>query len=176
MSSGAHNTGGMAIRGMATIGIGVGAADGSAGGIEAAASAAGADAWGISFRSVAPQQLPTQHPGGCAGFWRVRLRLRLTPVHNAAAPGAHPPARARVGTVPTRRALRRAIQPKRPSARKRAEQFAGLGSRNFMRVGVLIVEDEFLLRVDAVCFMEDVGFTVYEASNADEAIATRIAR
>ena len=43
MPSGAHNTGGMAITGMAVIGIGVGAADGSAGGIAAAASAAGVD-------------------------------------------------------------------------------------------------------------------------------------
>jgi DNA-binding response OmpR family regulator len=34
---------------------------------------------------------------------------------------------------------------------------------------ILIVEDEFLLRADAVDFMEDAGFTVYEASNADEA-------
>jgi CheY-like chemotaxis protein len=39
-----------------------------------------------------------------------------------------------------------------------------------MRVGVLIVEDEFLLRANAVEFMEHSGFTVYEASNADEAI------
>jgi CheY-like chemotaxis protein len=40
-----------------------------------------------------------------------------------------------------------------------------------MRVSVLIVEDEFLLRIDAVEYMKDSGFTVYEASNADEAIA-----
>jgi DNA-binding response OmpR family regulator len=39
-----------------------------------------------------------------------------------------------------------------------------------MGIGVLIVEDEFLLRADAVEFMEHSGFTVYEASNADEAI------
>jgi CheY-like chemotaxis protein len=39
-----------------------------------------------------------------------------------------------------------------------------------MAIGVLIVEDEFLLRADAVEFMENSGFTVYEASNADEAI------
>ena len=39
-----------------------------------------------------------------------------------------------------------------------------------MAVGVLIVEDEFLLRADAVEFMEHSGFTVYEASNADKAI------
>jgi len=40
-----------------------------------------------------------------------------------------------------------------------------------MAIGVLIVEDEFLLRADAAEFMENSGFTVYEASNADEAIA-----
>ena len=39
-----------------------------------------------------------------------------------------------------------------------------------MTSGVLIVEDEFLLRADAAEFMEHSGFTVYEASNADEAI------
>jgi two-component system, response regulator PdtaR len=40
-----------------------------------------------------------------------------------------------------------------------------------MAVSILVVEDEFLLRTDAVAFMKDSGFTVYEASNADEAIA-----
>ena len=40
-----------------------------------------------------------------------------------------------------------------------------------MKTGVLIVEDEFLLRWDAVDFIEDAGFAVYQASNADEAIA-----
>jgi CheY-like chemotaxis protein len=40
-----------------------------------------------------------------------------------------------------------------------------------MAIGVLIVEDEFLVRVDAVDFMCAFGFTVYEAGNADEAIA-----
>src|ERR1700735_1128105 len=40
-----------------------------------------------------------------------------------------------------------------------------------MKIGVLIVEDEFLLRADAVEFMEESGFAVYEASNANEAIA-----
>ena len=66
MPSGAHNTGGMAIPGTATIGIGVGAADGSAGGIAAAASAAGVDgkgriAQGRSRRDVPlPQFVPFQ--------------------------------------------------------------------------------------------------------------------
>ena len=40
-----------------------------------------------------------------------------------------------------------------------------------MGIAVLIVEDEFLLRADAAEFMESSGFTVYEASNADQAIA-----
>jgi two-component system, response regulator PdtaR len=40
-----------------------------------------------------------------------------------------------------------------------------------MALGVLVVEDEFLVRMDAVDFMRESGFTVYEAGNADEAIA-----
>ena len=40
-----------------------------------------------------------------------------------------------------------------------------------MATGVLIVEDEFLLRLDAADFFGDAGFKVYEVSNADEAIA-----
>jgi two-component system, response regulator PdtaR len=39
-----------------------------------------------------------------------------------------------------------------------------------MTSGVLIVEDEFLLRMDAVDFMGGYGFIMYEAGNADEAI------
>jgi two-component system, response regulator PdtaR len=39
-----------------------------------------------------------------------------------------------------------------------------------MKSVILIVEDEFLLRADAVGFMEDLGLIVYEAANADEAI------
>jgi CheY-like chemotaxis protein len=39
-----------------------------------------------------------------------------------------------------------------------------------MTVGVLIVEDEFLVRMDAVHSIGGAGFTVYEASSADEAI------
>ena len=39
-----------------------------------------------------------------------------------------------------------------------------------MERAVLIVEDEFLLRADAVGFMTDRGFIVYQAGNADEAI------
>jgi DNA-binding response OmpR family regulator len=37
-----------------------------------------------------------------------------------------------------------------------------------MTIAVLIVEDEFLLRMDAASFIEDAGFAVYEASNSDE--------
>ena len=39
-----------------------------------------------------------------------------------------------------------------------------------MTAGVLVVEDEFLLRMDAVDFVGRCGFIMYEASNADEAI------
>lgn len=38
-------------------------------------------------------------------------------------------------------------------------------------ITVLIVEDEFLLRMDIAQTLEDEGFKVFEASNADEAIA-----
>jgi two-component system, response regulator PdtaR len=36
---------------------------------------------------------------------------------------------------------------------------------------VLIVEDEFLLRMDSAVVMEEAGFEVVQAANADEAIA-----
>jgi CheY-like chemotaxis protein len=38
------------------------------------------------------------------------------------------------------------------------------------RVSVLVVEDEFLIRADVVSQLEDAGYRVFEASNADEAI------
>ena len=38
------------------------------------------------------------------------------------------------------------------------------------RIVVLVVEDEFLLRMDAVGMIEEAGFEVVEAGNADEAI------
>ena len=41
---------------------------------------------------------------------------------------------------------------------------------------VLIVEDEFLLRMDAVEMIADAGFEVLEAGNADEAIEILEAR
>ena len=36
---------------------------------------------------------------------------------------------------------------------------------------ILIVEDEFLLRMDSAEVIENAGFEVIEAANADEAIA-----
>ena len=41
---------------------------------------------------------------------------------------------------------------------------------------ILIVEDEFLLRMDSVEILEDGGFEVLPAANADEAIAILSAR
>jgi CheY-like chemotaxis protein len=38
------------------------------------------------------------------------------------------------------------------------------------RTVVLVVEDDSLLRMDAVEMIEEAGFTAYEAANADEAI------
>ena len=45
-----------------------------------------------------------------------------------------------------------------------------------MRPVVLIVEDEFLVRKNAAGMIEDAGFEVVEAGNADEAIAILEAR
>jgi CheY-like chemotaxis protein len=36
---------------------------------------------------------------------------------------------------------------------------------------VLVVEDEFLVRMNAAEMIEEAGFEVVEASNADEAVA-----
>jgi PleD family two-component response regulator len=44
------------------------------------------------------------------------------------------------------------------------------------RVLVLVVEDDFLLRMDAVQMVEEAGFDVLEAANADEAISILEAR
>jgi CheY-like chemotaxis protein len=46
-----------------------------------------------------------------------------------------------------------------------------MGLEASKRPVVLIVEDEFLLRLNAVDMIEAAGFDVVEASNADEAIA-----
>jgi two-component system, response regulator PdtaR len=53
----------------------------------------------------------------------------------------------------------------------RIERFSTLRFAKPLTTGVLIVEDEFLLRLVAAEFFGDAGFKVYEASNADEAIA-----
>ncbi len=45
-----------------------------------------------------------------------------------------------------------------------------MGSSANSRPVVLIVEDEFLLRIDAVEMVRAAGFEVVEAANADEAI------
>ena len=45
-----------------------------------------------------------------------------------------------------------------------------MGSSASRTAVVLIVEDEFLLRVDAVDMIKAAGFDVVEAANADEAI------
>jgi CheY-like chemotaxis protein len=45
-----------------------------------------------------------------------------------------------------------------------------MGREKCNRPVVLIVEDEFLLRMDAVDMVEAAGFDVVEAANADEAI------
>jgi CheY-like chemotaxis protein len=46
-----------------------------------------------------------------------------------------------------------------------------MGLEKSKRPVVLIVEDEFLLRMDALDMIEAAGFDVVEAANADEAIA-----
>src|SRR6202041_2710841 len=60
---------------------------------------------------------------------------------------------------------------KRRLRRRKSERFPLFCVRAVMTAGVLVVEDEFLLRMDAVDFMGRCGFIMYEASNADEAIA-----
>jgi len=45
-----------------------------------------------------------------------------------------------------------------------------MGLVEFKRPVVLVVEDEFLLRMDAVDMIAGVGFEVVEAANADQAI------
>jgi CheY-like chemotaxis protein len=51
-----------------------------------------------------------------------------------------------------------------------------MGLVEFRRPVVLIVEDEFLLRMDAVDMIASAGFEAVEASNADEAIEILEAR
>ena len=45
-----------------------------------------------------------------------------------------------------------------------------MGPSTSKRPVVLIVEDDFLLRMDAISMIEAVGFDVVEAANADDAI------
>lgn len=45
-----------------------------------------------------------------------------------------------------------------------------MSSAGVKRLVVLVVEDEFLIRMNAVGMIEDAGFEVVEAANADEAI------
>ena len=45
-----------------------------------------------------------------------------------------------------------------------------MGLVDFKRPVVLVVEDEFLIRMDAVDMIAGVGFEVVEAANADQAI------
>jgi CheY-like chemotaxis protein len=45
-----------------------------------------------------------------------------------------------------------------------------------LRPVILIVEDEFLLRMDSAEMIENAGFEVVQAGNADEAIAILKAR
>jgi two-component system, response regulator PdtaR len=47
---------------------------------------------------------------------------------------------------------------------------------NEKRILVLVVEGDFLLRMDAVQMIEEAGFDVLEAANADDAIAILEAR
>jgi len=51
-----------------------------------------------------------------------------------------------------------------------------MGLSKSRRPVVLIVEDEFLLRIDAVAMVAAAGFEVLEAGNADEAIEILEAR
>jgi CheY-like chemotaxis protein len=51
-----------------------------------------------------------------------------------------------------------------------------MGLAKSKRPVVLIVEDEFLLRMDAVDMVADAGFEVVEAADADEAIGILDAR
>jgi CheY-like chemotaxis protein len=50
--------------------------------------------------------------------------------------------------------------------------------REFAMVGlvILVVEDEVLLRLNAISLLEDAGYVVVEAANADEAILILEAR
>src|SRR3984893_3538351 len=56
------------------------------------------------------------------------------------------------------------------------EEFTCMGRSASKRPVVLIVEDEFLVRMDGAGMITDAGFEVVEAANADEAIEILEAR
>jgi CheY-like chemotaxis protein len=71
-------------------------------------------------------------------------------------------------------AARRAFinpEPKQYPELNASEGARRMGLEKSRRPVVLIVEDEFLLRMDAVDMIEAAGFDALEAANADEAIA-----
>jgi CheY-like chemotaxis protein len=51
-----------------------------------------------------------------------------------------------------------------------------MSTADSQRPTVLVVEDDFLLRIEAVDIVKSAGFNAVEASNADEAIAILEAR
>jgi CheY-like chemotaxis protein len=51
-----------------------------------------------------------------------------------------------------------------------------MNSAGVMRPVVLVVEDDFLIRMNAAGMIEDAGFDAVEAANADEAIVILEAR
>jgi len=57
-----------------------------------------------------------------------------------------------------------------PSARCSSIWFGDFGGLPVLKAVVLVVEDEHLLRLNAAQMIEDAGYEVIEASNADEAI------
>ena len=76
----------------------------------------------------------------------------------------------RVGR-PTASAESRAGEPKQyPALNAYSQGVRRMGLAASKRPVVLIVEDEFLLRMDAVDMIAAAGFEVVEAANADEAI------
>jgi two-component system, response regulator PdtaR len=59
----------------------------------------------------------------------------------------------------------------RQKTRSSPERYGALSVFVTMSISVLVVEDEFLIRVDVVEHSKHTGFEVYEASNASQAIA-----
>ena len=67
-----------------------------------------------------------------------------------------------------------------PASRNKVPQSLALRSdvrRRFeLRLTVLVVEDEMLVRMFASAFLDEAGFNVFEALNAEEAITAPQAR